>query len=309
MTSFMGKGSIPEDHPLSVGALWEPGNVVDDLVRDADCMIVFGSKLGVQATSDFQLRFPPELIRIDVDAHELSLNAAPTLPILGDAGLAAEGIASLLGAGSDAWRWLDARSASDARKRAEETAWHAERRNYVDALRSAIPRDGIFVNDMTQMSYVGCYLYPVYEPRTFMFPSGYGTLGFSMPAAIGAKIAMPDHAVVPIVGDGGYQFTMSELGTAIQERLGLPIVIFNDSTYSAVKEAQANSRRIPLHRRRSRQSRLCRSGEGLSNPWSAHRVTRGARARDRRGPPARHSDNYRRPNRTLGLNNESRYTL
>jgi acetolactate synthase-1/2/3 large subunit len=95
---------------------------------------------------------------------------------------------------------------------------------------------------MTQMSYVGCYLYPVYEPRTYMFPSGYGTLGFSMPAAIGAKIARPDAAVVPIVGDGGYQFTMSELGTAVQERLGLPIVIFNDSTYSAVKEEQANSR-------------------------------------------------------------------
>lgn len=242
LTSFMGKGSVPEDHPLCVGALWEAGNAVDDLLHDADCMLVFGSKLGAQATWSFKMTFPKELIRVDVDERELTLNATPTLGILGDAGLAAEGIAALLGGGNTTSPGFDAQEVKDARARAEATAWHAERRNYVDALRRAIPRDGILVTDMTQMSYVGCYLYPVYEPRTYMFPSGYGTLGFSMPAAIGAKIARPDAAVVPIVGDGGYQFTMGELGTAVQERLGLPIVIFNDSTYSAVKEEQSNSR-------------------------------------------------------------------
>jgi acetolactate synthase-1/2/3 large subunit len=129
-----------------------------------------------------------------------------------------------------------------AKASAEKSAWHAERREYVDALREAIPRDGILSADMTQLAYVACYLYPVYEPRTFMFPSGYGTLGFALPAAIGAKIARPDAMVVAVVGDGGFQYTMAELGCAVQERIGLPIVIFNDSTYSAVKEAQAESR-------------------------------------------------------------------
>ena len=242
VTSFMGKGSVPEDHPLCLGALWEPGNAVDEIVRSADCMIVFGSKLGAQATMNFRLPFPGELIRVDVDEHELTLNAEPTLSILGDAGLAAEGIAGLIRGAGTSSAGFDREAVKDARSGAERTAWHAERRDYVDALRRAIPRDGILVTDMTQMAYVSCYLYPVYEPRTFMFPSGYGTLGFAMPAAIGAKLARPDAAVVPIVGDGGYQFTMSELGTAVQERLGIPIVIFNDSTYSAVKEAQANER-------------------------------------------------------------------
>lgn len=242
LTSFMGKGSVPEDHPLCVGALWEGGNAVDDLIQDADCMLVFGSKLGAQATHSFSMRFPPELIRVDVDERELTLNATPTLAILGDAGLAAEGIAALLRGGNVGTSGFPTQSVRDARSLAEASAWHAERRGYVDALRRALPRDGVLVTDMTQMSYIGCYLYPVYEPRTYMFPSGYGTLGFSMPAAIGAKIARPDAAVVPIVGDSGYQFTMSELGVAVQERLGLPIVIFNDSTYSAVKEAQSESR-------------------------------------------------------------------
>ena len=88
------------------------------------------------------------------------------------------------------------------------------------------------------MAYVSCGLYPVYEPRTFLFPNGYGTLGFGLPAAIGAKIACPDKQVVCMVGDGGFQYTMGELGVAVQERVGLPIVLFNDNTYSAVKEAQ-----------------------------------------------------------------------
>jgi thiamine pyrophosphate-dependent acetolactate synthase large subunit-like protein len=242
VTSIMGKGSVPEDHPLSLGALWSPGNEIDDMLKETDCLIVFGSKLGAQATYDFQMPLAKELIRVDVDAHEMTLNAEPTVPILGDAALAAEGMVQLL-AGEDytATSFPRERIAA-ARAQAETTSWHAERRPHIDALRRAIPRDGILVTDMTQLSYVACSLFPVYEPRTFMFPSGYGTLGFSLPAAIGAKVARPDTAVVAVVGDGGFQFTMSELGTAVQERLGLPIVIFNDSCYSAVKENQVKMR-------------------------------------------------------------------
>ena len=242
MTSFMGKGSVPEDHPLCVGALWGEGNQVDDLLQSADCLLVFGSKLGAQATWMFKMQFPAELIRVDVDERELSLNATPTLGILGDAGLAAEGIAALLSGRNASSTGFDVDEIGEVRIESERTSFHADRRDYIDALRRAIPRDGILVTDMTQMSYVGCYLYLVYEPRTYMFPSGYGTLGFSVPAAIGAKIARPEKVVIPIIGDGGYQFTMSELGTAVQERICLPIVIFNDSTYSAVKEAQSDSR-------------------------------------------------------------------
>jgi len=75
-----------------------------------------------------------------------------------------------------------------------------------------------------------------------MFPSGYGTLGFAVPAALGAKIARPDTPVVAVCGDGGFQYTMEEVGTAVQHRIGVPIVIFNDSTYSAVKDEQGRSR-------------------------------------------------------------------
>jgi thiamine pyrophosphate-dependent acetolactate synthase large subunit-like protein len=242
ITSIMGKGSAPEDHPLVLGNLWRPDNAVDRLVQRADCMLVFGSKLGEQATSTFNLRFPRELIRVDVDPREMTLNAEPTLAVLGDALLAAEGIESLLGGAGHSSPGFDRDEIAAAKEQVRADWYGHDRTPYIDSLRRAIPRDGIAVFDMTQVSYIATGLYPVYEPRTFMFPSGFGTLGFSLPAAIGAKVARPDTPVVCVIGDGGFQFTMAELATAVQFRLGIPIVIFNDSTYSAVKEAQAFNR-------------------------------------------------------------------
>lgn len=242
LTSIMGKGSVPEDHPLVIGALWSPDNDIDALLREADCMVVFGSKLGVQATDHFRLPIPEHLIRVDVDERELTLNARPALAILGDASLVAEGMVRLLASRKFSAPGFGAGRVNVVRDRARESAFGAQRLPYIDALRRAIPRDGIVSFDMTMMSYTACYLYPAYLPRTFLFPSGYGTLGFAFPAALGAKVGCPQRAVACVVGDGGFQYTMEELGTAVQHRLGVPIVIFNDSTYSAIKAEQARTR-------------------------------------------------------------------
>lgn len=242
LTSIMGKGSVPEDHPLVLGALWEPGNAVDNLLREADCLLVLGSKLGIQATSTFKLPLPHELIRVDVDPRELTLNARPSLPILGDAALAAQGIEAILSGVDSRTPGFGPDRIGAARATARRTAFGADRLPYLAALRRAVPRDGVVAFDMTMISYAACGLFPTFVPRTFMFPSGYGTLGFALPAAIGAKIARPEAAVVCVVGDGGFQYTMEEVGAAVHHRVGLPIVIFNDSTYSAVKDAQGRER-------------------------------------------------------------------
>ncbi len=242
VTSVMGKGSIREDHPLSLGAMWEPGNAIDDLLRRSDCLIVVGSKLGEQATRGFRLPIPTTLIRIDIDPKEMTLNARPDIPILADARLAIDALLDRISTRERLPGGYAREEIDSARHSASLGAYHAERRDHIDALRRAIPADGILSTDMTQMAYVATALYPVYEPRTYFFPMGYGTLGFALPAAIGAKVARPDATVVAMVGDGGFQYTMSELGCAVQERLGIPIVIFNDSTYSAVKNAQERTR-------------------------------------------------------------------
>ena len=81
-------------------------------------------------------------------------------------------------------------------------------------------------------------VFPVYQPRTVLFPWGYGTLGFGIPAALGAKVAMPDRPVISIVGDGGFLYTGMELATAMKYKLGVPILVFNDNAFGIIKKQQ-----------------------------------------------------------------------
>lgn len=238
ITSIQGKGAIPADHSNHAGCAWGKDNELDDLITQADAMLIFGSKMGFQATNEFAMRFPREVIRVDIDPAEIALNVTPTLAIQADAALAAQAIADGLAGYRHEEGGFGTSQIQAARAASEAASYHADRRGWPDAIREAIGRDGILCTDMTQMAYVATVTYPVYEPRTFIFPSGYGTLGFGLPAAIGAKIGRPEANVVSVVGDGGFQYSMGELAVAIQERLGLPIIIFNDNTYSAVKEAQ-----------------------------------------------------------------------
>ncbi len=242
LTSVMGKGTIPEGDPRSFGALWQPGNAIDELLREADCLIVVGAKLGVQETEGFRFPLPPTVVRIDIDPAEMMLNIQPTVSVVGDATSAIIQLLDLLATGENRWLGWDSTRIAETRQAAMESAFGSNRRPYIDALRTAIPAGGIITHDMTMMSYACWGLYPADLPRTFLFPFGYGTLGFAMPAAIGAKIGRPEAPVVAVCGDGGFQFSMEELGTAVQEGLSLPIVIFNDSTYSAVKDAQRRER-------------------------------------------------------------------
>jgi thiamine pyrophosphate-dependent acetolactate synthase large subunit-like protein len=182
---------------------------------------------------------PATVVRVDIDPEEVERNYRPTRAIVADARKTAAALdVALASAGISTTGW-SAEEIAKTKAAALENQFGAENAAHLAALRRAIPRDGILVNDTTMMTYAAAKHYPVYAPRTFLVPAGYLTLGFSMPAAIGAKIAQPDKVVVSIVGDGGFQFTMHELATAKQFKIGLPIVIFNDSTYTAVKMEQA----------------------------------------------------------------------
>ncbi|HEV2128889.1 MAG TPA: thiamine pyrophosphate-dependent enzyme [Thermomicrobiales bacterium] len=241
VTSIQGKGSVRDSHPNTLGSPWRRGNAVDELVRQSDALLVIGSRLGVQATQRFTFPVPEKLVRIDIDPEEMTRNATPAIGIEADARHAAGLLADALSAQDSASVW-NSEQFEVARTEARKTALGAARMPYLDAIRSAIPAEGIIAWDMTMMSYVATYSFPVERPRTFLFPTGHGTLGFSVPAAIGAKIGVGDRPVAAVVGDGGFQFTMQEVATAIQFELGIPIIIFNDSTYSAVKEEQQSSR-------------------------------------------------------------------
>jgi len=239
ITSVMGKGAVPETHPLMLGTIWDRSDpLADAFFEEADTIIVFGSKLGAQATHMFDLPIPRRVIRIDIDPDEMNRNLTPDVAILADCGPAAIELAAALAERNLHVESFPPERITSAREYLLTTGFGADRDDYIQAIRRAVPPSGISVWDMTMMSYVACYRYPALEPRTFMFPAGYGTLGFALPAALGAKLARPEKPVVAIVGDGGFQFTMQELATAVMFGINIPIVIFDDSTYSAVKDAQ-----------------------------------------------------------------------
>ena len=108
----------------------------------------------------------------------------------------------------------------------------------VDSIRSALPRDAIIVNDVTTCAYWGWTLLEVYAPRNYMYPWGFGTLGFALPAAMGAKVARPGKVVLAICGDGGFLFTAAELATAAQAGINVVALVVNDGRYGILEPQQ-----------------------------------------------------------------------
>jgi thiamine pyrophosphate-dependent acetolactate synthase large subunit-like protein len=242
-TSLMGKGSIAEDHPRALGAFgyrWSPDSPIVPFMEQSDVCLAIGTGLGIRTTANGTMPLPEKLIHVDLDDSEFNKRYQADVAIQADA------TATLLaliediekhGGPRDHWDEETIAKGREANLQpADERA--ARYIPYLHALRAAIPRDGIVINDMTMMSYEAARYFQVYEPRTYTFPRGFGTLGSSLPTAIGAKVARPDRAVVSINGDGGVQFTLTELGAAVHHKIPVPFVIFNDNTHTAVKAAQ-----------------------------------------------------------------------
>ena len=106
-------------------------------------------------------------------------------------------------------------------------------------VRGALEDDAIVVNDQTGINYWMEWRFPVLAPRTFLYPVGSATLGYAVPAAIGAKLANPDRQVVAVVGDGGFLFSVNELATAVKYGLGIVFLVLNDGRYGAIQYLQA----------------------------------------------------------------------
>src|SRR5437764_1505411 len=129
-----------------------------------------------------------------------------------------------------------AAAAYRARVEAQFDAPSRARLAAVQALRESVPADGVVFTDMTQLAYLGNYAFPAERPGLWFHPSGYGALGFALPAALGAKIAQPQRAVVALAGDFGVQFTLLELMTAVELDLTLPVVVWNNGALGQIRD-------------------------------------------------------------------------
>lgn len=226
------KGILPADHPLNV--LGNPSyQPVKDLYFEADVILGIGTEFG---ETDYDFFFTGEfslgsckLIRIDIDAAQLSRNVRADIAICADARFAAQ---ALLGG-------LDPRQCQGA-ERTTRTNQQLKAldcphyQGFLDSILEALP-DAILIGDSTQPAYYAAAQYHPDSPRSFASAgTGYGTLGYALPAAFGAKLGQPERPVVSLNGDGGLQFTINELATAVEARIPVAVVIWNNEQYEMI---------------------------------------------------------------------------
>jgi acetolactate synthase-1/2/3 large subunit len=236
VTSVFGKGAISERHALAVGDGWGRFDLYDELLAQADLALVVGSRIDV--VSDFNLgkRFPERIVQVDIDPLVIGQRRPVEVGIVGDAAAVLDALAAQLPAAQTPC-WFDT-AAFRRRKHAKLAERAGPVLDVIQDLRAALPDDTIFVDDLTVVGYWMPLLMETYRPRTLIHPGTYGTLGYSLPAAIGAKLACPQQTVVSISGDGGFAFTMQELATARALKLDLIVLVFNDHAFGSIRTFQ-----------------------------------------------------------------------
>jgi acetolactate synthase-1/2/3 large subunit len=239
LTTVMGRGAIGEDDPLW-HAVMPNKRATEEVFQTADVILVVGCRLAARSTQGLllNLAFTSEqtLIHLDLDPTVIGKLFEPQVAIVGDAKDGLARIVRALGPGTPAATW-DATWLARL-KTAASPRYTAEIEGFIRTLRAALPSDAIVVNDQTGINYWMEWHFPVLRPRTFLYPVGSATLGYGLPAAIGAQIAHPDKPVVAVLGDGGFMFSVGELATAVKYRLPLAIVLMNDERYGAIKWLQ-----------------------------------------------------------------------
>jgi acetolactate synthase-1/2/3 large subunit len=208
-----------------------------DLYAETDVVLGIGSRMELLWFRWGGRRDDVKVATIDIDPRQATLLGA-SLSVTGDAAAATGMLTEALTARCDPRpsrvEELSALKVATAARIAEISP-HAQ---YVGAIRDALPRDGFFVEEICQAGFAATYALPVYEPRTYVSGGHQGTLGFGFPTALGVKVAHPDRAVVSVTGDGGFQFGLQELATAVQERIGVVTVLFDNNAYGNVLRDQ-----------------------------------------------------------------------
>jgi acetolactate synthase I/II/III large subunit len=232
-----GRGLLPPDHPLCVPASPSLG-AVRALIAASDVTLAVGTELGptdydMYGVAEFPR--PRHLIRIDIDAEQLERNAQAHLPLRADAASALQAILTLdLG---PARAQAGAARAAQARTLAfgELTAAMRAQGGFLNIIRDALP-EALLVGDSTQPVYAGNLDFAAATPGSwFNSATGFGTLGYALPASTGAGLAAPDRPVVCLVGDGGIQFSLGEMGVPRDVGAWLAILIWNNRGYGEIK--------------------------------------------------------------------------
>ncbi|MDP3815233.1 5-guanidino-2-oxopentanoate decarboxylase [Pseudomonas sp.] len=245
------KGLLPSAHPLLIGST-QSTLATRALVAEADVVLAVGTELG---ETDYDVTFaggfeiPGALLRIDIDPDQAVRNYPPAVALVADSRMALEALHGALAAQPLAARHADWGSARAARLRQTlEASWDLPMRGQTAFLRTVLEElpDAVLVGDSTQPVYTGNLTLNLEQPRSwFNASTGYGTLGYALPAAIGALLGdrregAQRRPVVCLIGDGGLQFTLAELASAVEARAPIIVLLWNNQGYEEIKKYMVN---------------------------------------------------------------------
>ena len=245
--TIAGKGVIPDDHPLALEVTLDRP-ATQAFLKTTDLVLAIGTELAEpDLWIDHRLALGGKMIRVDIDPATLGRDYDAEVAIAADARTTAAALLAALGKAEGNRRgFLGGEEIAQLRRAEREKLTPLELKHVrvLESLRRALPTEGQVFTDMTQIAYTGCGFFACRRPKSWFFPAGYGTLGFALPAAIGGQLAAPKRPTVVLVGDGGFQFTLQELGTAIENRLPIAIVLWNNDSLAQIRDGM-KARGIP----------------------------------------------------------------
>jgi acetolactate synthase I/II/III large subunit len=242
--TLLGKGAMPENHPLTLGMMGMHGEAAVNLaIQEADLLIALGMRFDDRVTGNLKTYAPhAKKIHVDIDPSELNKNVKVTVGIAGDVRtVLTQFLPGVRSNSHPEWLnrirdWEEDADERDILNR--DTGDHLLAAQVINDLWKCTGGNAVTTTDVGQHQMLEAQYYPHQRPSTLITSGGLGTMGFGLPAAIGAKFGLPDEEVWAIVGDGGFQMTMCELATAAQENINVNVAIINNGFLGMVRQWQ-----------------------------------------------------------------------
>lgn len=241
--TLMGIGVLPSDHELNLGMLGSHGvYAANYAINNADLVIILGARVGDRAMSKpNQVAKKAKIVHIDIDPAEIGKNIEVSIPVVGDLKQILKELNTFVNK-SEANEWVEElkrkKKEHSVKINPKGTSDYVNPKYLLSILAEMVDKDTIVTTEVGQNQIWAANNFVARRPGSFITSGGMGTMGYGLPAAIGAKTACPDSKVICISGDGSFQMSMQELGTMKQNKIGVKVLIFNNYRLGMVRELQ-----------------------------------------------------------------------
>lgn len=242
-TTLMGIGSIPYDHPLNLGMLGSHGlYAANYAIHRSDLLIIMGARVGDRAVgAPHKIEDNAKVVHIDIDPAEIGKNIKVDIPVTGDVKDVLQQLVDMSErADSDEWVYKIKEIKEERKLKAEvkNESDFVSPKYLLSLLTKQIDENSIVTTEVGQNQIWAANWVGIKKPGKFITSGGMGTMGYGLPAAVGAKVGQPLEKVICISGDGSFQMSMNELGTIKQNGIGVKVILFNNSRLGLVREIQ-----------------------------------------------------------------------